>query len=217
MRVAVLGSGIVGKTLAAGFAARGHEAVMGSRTPDRADITDWLAGQGPTARAASLSEAAAFGELAVLATRWDGTKSAIDLTGPEHLAGKVVIDATNPMGMRDGRLRLLLGFDESAGEWVQQWLPDSKVVKAFNSVSYALMIDPDLPGGPPDMFIAGDDGQAKAHVTTILHDFGWPVIDAGDITASRLLEPLAMLHADYWVRTGELLHAFRMLMPTPHQ
>lgn len=148
----------------------------------------------------------------VLVVSWTGAENALKLAGAENLAGKVVIDATNPLrfvpGLAPG---LALGHTDSAGEQVQRWLPAARVVKAFNSVGYSQMFKPDFPDGPPDMFICGDDDAAKKTVTDILMSFGWSTIDIGGIEGSRLLEPLCVLWVDYAIRANSHSHAFKLL------
>jgi len=208
MRVGILGSGDVGKTLAGGFAGLGHEVKIGSRDPGK--LEDWLEKTGPKASAGTFAEAAAFGEILVLSTLWGGTEHAIQLAEVENFAGKVVIDTTNPLSFEGGP-HLAIGHTDSGGEQVQRWLPAARVVKAFNMVGYAHMVHPDFPGGPPDMFICGNDDEAKKTVTGILKDFGWPAIDIGGIEGSRLLEPMCILWVAYGARTGGWNHAFKML------
>ena len=196
MKVAILGTGEVGKALAAGFTKHGHDVRLGHRDPKE-----------PYAAAAK------FGEIAVLATPWSGTHNAIQLADPKNLAGKIVIDVTNPLKFEDGKPpALAVSGDDSGGEQVQRWLPQAKVVKAFNTVGHTLMVNPQIPGGPPDMFIAGNDAGAKQTVTQICKQFGWPVTDIGGIEGSRLLEPLAMLWVvvgfklNRWEQAWKLLH-----------
>jgi predicted dinucleotide-binding enzyme len=212
MRVGILGSGDVGKALARGFASRGHDVTIGSRTPEK--LSDFVAQQSGNVRAATFDETAKSAELAVFATLFEGTKSAIDLAGAENFAGKVVIDATNPLKFQEGKLpQLSLGFDNSAGEEIQRWLPAAKVVKAFNTIGNAHMIDPQFPGGPPTMFIAGNDHAAKRTVTEIIESFGWKgaVADVGGIEESRQLESLAILWVHYAFTQGTWSHAFKVL------
>lgn len=213
MKVGILGSGIVGQVLGKGFASLGHDVKMGSREPGSDAIKQWVAGVGGRASAGTVAEAAAFGEVAVLATRWDGTENAIRLAGPQTLAGKVVIDVTNPLVFApNAPPRLALGHTTSAGEQVQRWLPEARVVKAFNSVGNAHMFRPQFPGGPPDLFICGNDAAAKRTVTEIGKAFGWPgVIDIGGIDGARLLEPLAMLWIVHGIRSNSWNHAFKLL------
>jgi predicted dinucleotide-binding enzyme len=212
MKVGILGSGGVGQDLGLGFIGLGHEAKMGSRNPAKGEIKAWLAKAGRKASAGSFAEAAAFGEMAVLATKWSGTENAVRLAGPDNLAGKVVIDATNPLRARANAMpELAVGGQDSAGEQVQRWLPKAKVVKAFNSVNHAHMVKPSFSGGPPDMFLCGNDPSARELVAGICRDFGWGVIDMGGIEAARLLEPLALIYIQNAIRTGNWNCAFRLL------
>ena len=216
MRVGIIGSGPVGQALGLGFTqrvpGRGDEVMIGSREPESEKLAAWKTRAGERAATGTFAQAAAFAELAILATTWSGTEHAIHLAGPENLAGKVLIDTTNPLAHQPGGPpTLALGHSDSGGEQVQRWLPQTRVVKAFNIVGSAHMINPSFPAGPPDMFICGNDAEAKATVTRLLTEFGWPVIDIGGIEGSRLLEPLAMLWITYGARTGGWNHAFRLL------
>lgn len=120
-------------------------------------------------------------------------------------------DVTNPLDFSSQKPRLALGHINSAGETVQKILPKAKVVKAFNIAGNAHMFHPDFPGGPPTMFICGNDEGAKAEVIKILDSFGWETVDIGDIEGCRLLEPLAMLWIVHYMRTGKGDHAFKLL------
>jgi len=211
-RIGILGTGDVGRSLATGFAKHGHEVKVGSREPGSEKVTAMLAKVGHGATAGTFAETAKFGEVVVLATLWSGTESAIRLANPKHLAGKVVIDATNPLVFTpNAPPALALGHNDSGGEQVQRWLPEARVVKAFNTVGFAHMVNPSFPGGPPDMFIAGNDADAKAVVTTILKEFGWPTVDLGGIEGARLLEPMCILWVLYGIRTNSWDHAFKLL------
>ncbi len=212
MRVGILGSGGVGQDLGLGFIGLGHEVKMGSRNPAKAEIKAWLAKAGKKASAGTFAEAAAFGELTVLAIKWTGTENAISLAGPGNFAGKVVIDVTNPLAFKPNALPwLAVGGDDSASEQVQRWLPKAKVVKAFNSVNHAHMFKPSFPGGPPDMFICGDDDAARGTVAGICREFGWGVVDMGKLEAARLIEPLALIYIRNAIRTGNWNCAFKLL------
>ena len=212
MKVGIIGSGDAGRALGRGFVAHGHEAMVGSRDPSQERVVAWVAEAGAGASAGSFAEAAEFGEVAVLATGWEGTENAIRLAGPERLAGKVVIDVTNPLDFSAGMPpTLVLSGDDSGGEQVQQWLQESRVVKAFNIVGNAHMVDADFEGGPPTMFIAGDDPEAKATVTGILDEFGWETVDLGGIDRSRYLEPLAMVWIVHAASGAGIDHAFKLL------
>ena len=209
MKVGIIGSGAVGKALGHGFVTLGHEVKIGSRDPGK--LKDWVGTAGKNASAGTFDEVARFGEWIVLATLWTGTKSAIQLAGPNQFTGKILIDTTNPLDFSTMPPALAVGGNDSAGEQVQRWLPDARVVKAFNIAGNAHMFRPQFPGGPPDMFIAGNDEGAKKSVTGLLKDFGWPTTDLGPIEMSRYLEPLAMIWIAIWARTQSSNHAFRLL------
>lgn len=211
MKIGVLGTGDVGRTLAAGFARRGHQVMIGTRNPVDQKVQTWKTETGAGAEVGTFAEAAAFGSVLILATRWEGTENAIRLAGPESFAGKVVIDATNPLDFSTGAPRLAVGHTDSGGEHVQRWLPGAHVVKAFNTVGYALMVDPHLPGGPPDLFICGDSPDAKHAAARLAAELGWPTIDVGGIEGARYLEPLAMLWVAYGFSTNTWTHAFKLL------
>lgn len=209
VKVGVLGSGDVGKVLAGGFLKLGHEVRIGSRSPEK--LSEWAANAGSGASTGTFAEAAKFGDIIVLATLGEGTQSAIEMAGADNFDGKVVIDATNPLDFSSGGPQLSIGFNDSLGERVQRWLPKAKVVKAFNTVGNPHMIDPQFPGGPPTMFIAGNDADAKKLVTQVCEAWGWEVADLGGIEASRYLEPMCMTWVVYGIRTGQWNHAFKML------
>ena len=212
MKIGILGTGDVGQALGIGFATLGHDVKMGSRDPHQEKVKAWVSKAGAKASAGTFAEAAAFSELAVLCTIWTGAENAIRLAGPDHLAGKVVIDTINPLDFSGGiPPKLAVGHTDSAGEHVQRWLPNSRVVKAFNIVGSAHMFKPEFPGGPPDMFICGNDDQAKATVTDLLKTFGWSVIDIGGIECARYLEPLAMVWIRHFFRINSTNHAFKLL------
>ncbi|MCA9727290.1 MAG: NAD(P)-binding domain-containing protein [Candidatus Eisenbacteria bacterium] len=211
MKIGILGSGDVGQKLGAGFARHGHEVMLGTRDPQAEKIQAWIRESG--AQAGSFADTAAFGEMLILATQWTGTENALELAGREHFAGKVVLDATNPLDFSTGAPALSIGHTDSAGEQVQRWLPNAKVVKCYNTVGNALMIDPQLPGGPPDMFYCGNDDGAKKTVQDLLSSVGWNGIDLGGIESSRYLEPLAMVWIVHGFRTNTWGHAFKLLKP----
>jgi hypothetical protein len=199
MRIAVLGSGVVGRALAAGYAKHGHEVRIGTRQA----ALDGFAVDSPAG-------AAAWADVVVLAVK--GEASVDVITGvADEVAGKVVIDTTNPLDFSTGKPALFVGWSDSLGERVQRAAPGAKVVKAYNIVSNTLMVDPDLPGGPPTMLIAGNDEDAKATVAGLLTGTGWEVSDLGGIDASRHLEAICMAWVLHGVRTGTWDHAFKLL------
>jgi 8-hydroxy-5-deazaflavin:NADPH oxidoreductase len=212
MHIGILGTGDVGRTLGAGFAQLGHEVKMGSRNPQQDKVKAWVSHTGQGVSAGTFAEAAAFAEVAVLATHWEGTENVIRLAQPQNLSGKIVIDATNPLDFSAGGIpSLAIGHTDSGGEHVQRWLPEAYVVKALNTVGHAHMVHPQFEGGPPDMFICGNQAKAKRTVTNILIAFGWSVIDLGGIEGARYLEPLAMIWilSSFKAQNGN--HAFKLL------
>jgi predicted dinucleotide-binding enzyme len=212
MKIGILGSGDVGKALARGFLSRGHQVMMGTRDP--AKLADFKKEAGDALAVDSFADAAKFAEIVVLATLFenDAATHALELAGKANFNGKVLIDATNPIAYEEGKLpQLAIGFSDSAGEVVQRSVPEARVVKAFNIVGNPHMVDPKFDGGPPTMFIAGNDSGAKQTVTSILKSFGWQVIDAGGIEESRLLEALAMLWIHTGIRDGNFGQAFKLL------
>ena len=209
MKIGILGSGEVGFRLAEGLVRHDHRVMLGSRDPKQERIQDWSKSSG--AETGTLPETAAFGELIFLATAWSGTENAIRQAGSQNVADKVLIDVTNPLAQGPNGPSLALGHTDSGGEQVQRWLPDAKVVKCFSMVGARLMIDPKLPGGPPDMFYCGNDEGAKRSVHDLLQSVGWGAIDLGGIESSRYLEPMAMAWIVHGFRTNTWNHAFKLL------
>jgi len=209
VRVGVLGSGDVGKVLAAGFASLGHEVTIGSRDPEK--LREWASASNRVT-AGTFADAAKFGDILVLATLGAAAEDAIRLAGVDNFNGKVLIDATNPLDFSKGMPpTLFVGTTDSLGEQIQRLVPNARVVKAFNTVGNAHMINPQFPGGPPDMFICGNDAEGKKIVTQICGHFGWGVIDLGGIENSRYLEPMCLVWVLHGVRSGSWNHAFKML------
>lgn len=212
MKIGILGTGDVGKALGTGFVSAGHEVRMGSRKAGNEKARAWAAEAGPKASEGAFADAARFGEVVVLATLGSAAEEVVGLAGRDHLEGKVLIDATNPLSFPKGRPpELFVGHSDSLGERVQRRATGARVVKAFNTVGNAHMFKPDFPGGPPDMFIAGNDDGAKRTVTDILTSFGWGTIDLGGIEASRYLEPLCLVWVLHGIRSGSWSHAFKLL------
>ena len=213
MKIAVFGTGDVGQALGKGFVTLGHEVKMGSRSADNDKATAWAKEMGPKASVGTYADAAAFGELVVLATLGVANEEVLKSAGHDKLAGKVVIDATNPLDHSAGfPPKLAYAGNDSGGERVQKAVPNAKVVKAFNIVGNPLMFRPELPGGPPDMFIAGNDEEAKKTVGGILKDFGWgAVYDLGGIESSRYLEAMCMAWVLSAARDNHWMQAFKLL------
>lgn len=213
-RVGVLGSGEVGRRLAAGFASRGHDVMIGSRDPEKPDLRDWLAGEGAGIAPGTFREVAEHGELLVLAVLGDAAEEATADAGRENFSGKVVIDAMNPLDFSAGfPPRLSISGDDSLGERVQGLLPDAMVVKAFNTIGNAYFVDPRFSEGQPTMLIAGNDEAAKRTVTEVLAEFGWTdVVDIGGIAGSRELEAICIAWVKIGGARGAWDHGFKLLV-----
>lgn len=210
MNVGILGSGEVAKTLGAGFLKHRHTVMLGTRDANK--LADWRA-KNPGGKVGSFAEAAAFGELLVLAVKGDHALDALRLAG-SGLAGKVVMDATNPLAAAppvNGVLKFFTALDDSLMERLQRAHPDARFVKAFNSVGNARMVNPTYAAGRPTMFICGNDAAAKATVTSILDQFGWETLDAGGVEAARAIEPLCILWCIPGFLRNEWTHAFKVL------
>jgi predicted dinucleotide-binding enzyme len=192
MKVGILGSGGVAQVLGAGFLKHGHEVKLGSREPDK--LKTWAA-QHPRAELGSNAEAAQFGELLVLCAKGTAAAESLRLAGTANLAGKTVIDTTNPIAdapPTHGVLSYFTSMNESLMERLQREFPDARFVKAFNSVGGALMVNPPFKDRPT-MFLCGDDEAAKQTVSRVLEQFGWEPADMGKVEAARALEPLCIL------------------------
>jgi predicted dinucleotide-binding enzyme len=213
-RVGVLGSGEVGRRLAAGFHSRGHDVMIGSRDPSKPELSEWLSGGGAGVKAGTFEQAAAHGELLVLAVLGNAAEEAIAQAGPENFTGKVVIDTMNPLDFSDGfPPKLSVTGEDSLGERVQRALPDAKVVKAFNTIGNPYFVDPDFSEGKPTMLIAGNDERAKRTVSDVLADFGWPdAVDLGGIEASRELEAICIVWVKIGGARGAWDHGFKLLV-----
>jgi hypothetical protein len=211
MKIGILGSGDVAKSLAAGFLNHGHETMLGSREP--AKLADWKAKHSGT-RVGTFAEAAKFAEVVVLAVKGTASADALRATGAANFSGKTIIDATNPVTDDPpvhGVLKFFTGPNESLMEQLQREFAAARFVKAFSCVGHAFMVNPDFKGGPPTMFICGNDEAAKKTVRSILVQFGWDTADMGRAEAARAIEPLCLL----WCLPGFLRnkwnHAFKML------
>ena len=213
-RIGVLGTGMVGDALANGFLKHGYEVMRGTREP--AKLQDWKKKAGERAAVGTVPETARFGQVLVLAVKGTAAEAVLDSCGAGALAGKTVIDTTNPIADLppvNGVLRFFTSLDDSLLERLQKRFPATNLVKAFSSVGNALMVNPQLPGGPPTMFICGNDAGAKAEVGTILEQFGWEVEDLGAAEAARAIEPLCILWCIPGFRDNQWTHAFKLLKP----
>jgi len=211
MKVGVLGSGTVAKTLAIGLIERDHQVMLGTR--DTKKMADWLHDH-PLALAGSFREAAEFGDAVVLAVKGSASADALRAAGKANLKGKLVIDATNPIAdvpPVNGVLKMFTSLDESLMERLQREFPDAHLVKAFNSVGAGQFVNPQYKSGRPTMFICGNDGGAKMTATKILDQFGWEIADMGKVEAARAIEPLCMLWCILGFTKNEWTHAFKLL------
>ena len=211
MNVGILGSGIVAQTLGAGFLQHGHAVMLGTR--GAAKLADWQS-KNPGAKIGSFADAAQFGELLVLAVKGDAAEGALGLAGAEALAGKVVIDTTNPIAgtpPANGVLSFFTTMNDSLMERLQRAHPGVRFVKAFNSVGSAKMVNPRYAAGPPTMFICGNDDAAKQAAKTVLDQFGWETLDCGKAEAARAIEPLCILWCIPGSLHNEWSHAFKVL------
>lgn len=211
MRIGVLGAGDVAKVLGGGFRKHGHDVMMGTRAP--AKLADWAA-QNPTSRVGSFAETAKFAELVVLAVKGTAAADALRAAGASNLAGKPVVDATNPIADAppvNGVLRFFTDLDQSLMERLQREFESARFVKAFNSVGNACMVNPQFKGGKPTMFICGNDEAAKRIVSGILDEFGWETADMGKAEAARAIEPLCMLWCIPGLLRNDWVHAFKLL------
>ncbi len=212
MKVAVIGSGIVGEVLSDGFLKYGHTVMRGTREP--AKLADWAKKAGAKASVGTFDQAAKWGDLAVLAVKGTAAESAVKLCGPQNLAGKTVIDATNPIAdvpPVNGVLTYFTGPNESLMERLQRLAPQAHFVKAFSCVGNAFMVNPDFGGVKPTMFICGNSDAAKGQVREILLQFGWEIEDVGTVEAARGIEPLCILWCLPGFRSNEWSHAFKLL------
>jgi hypothetical protein len=216
MRIAVLGTGIVGRTLGTKLVELGHEVRMGSRTPDNEQAAEWVAEAGDRASQGTFADAAAFGELVLNCVGGAVALQALEAAGAENVDGKTLLDVSNPLDFSQGMPPTLTVCNtNSIGEEIQRKFPNTRVVKSLNTVNTAVMVDPGVVPGEHDLFVCGDDDGAKAQVSELLESFGWPsdrILDLGDISGARGME----MYLPLWLRlfstfgTGQLnIHVTR--------
>lgn len=211
MKIGIIGSGTVATALASGFLKHGHDVTLGTRTASK--LADWSK-KNPKARVGGFAEAAKFGELVILAVKGTVAMEALRAAGTANFAGKPVVDATNPIADAppvNGVLKFFTSLDDSLMERLQREFKEARFVKAFNSVGSALMVNPQLKGGKPTMFICGNDEAAKKTVRGILDQFGWETADMGKAEAARAIEPLCMLWCIPGLLHNDWTHAFKLL------
>jgi 8-hydroxy-5-deazaflavin:NADPH oxidoreductase len=216
VRFGILGTGVVGKTIAARLDGMGHEVMVGTRNPEettsRAEpdaygnppFSAWQE-EHPEVKLATFSEAAAHGEMVVNATSGVVSLEALELAGEDNLNGKVLVDISNPLDFSQGMPPILsVSNTDSLGEQIQRRFSEARVVKTLHTMNSYLMVDPaQLAGADHTVFVCGDDAEAKQAVTEVLRSFGWTdIVDLGDITAARGTEMLMPI----WLRLFGALH-----------
>jgi predicted dinucleotide-binding enzyme len=217
MKIGVLGTGMVGTTIGTKLVALGHEVKLGARKAGNEKAVGWAAKAGAGASEGSFADAAAHGEIVFNCTLGTAAVEAVVAAGEKNLGGKILIDTTVPLDLSRGfPPAITMRGDDSLGEQIQRALPGTRVVKTLNTINCNVMVDPARVPGEHDVFVSGNDADAKARVTAILKDwFGWQsVIDLGDITTARGTEGYILM----WLRLyGALKTAdfnIRVVRPT---
>lgn len=213
MKFGVLGTGSVGTTLASKLISLGHEVMLGSRSAANEKAIDWSGRNGANASIGTFEQAASFGEIIFIATLGSGAISALQLAKPGNFTGKTVIDVSNPLDFSQGKSpTLFTGLNDSLGEQVQRFLPKANVVKTLNIVNCEVMVNPSIVPGGPDMFVCGNNADAKEQVSGILKDFGWnSIIDLGGIDSARVIEPFVLLWVKGWLHFKTPYFAMKFL------
>lgn len=211
MKIAVLGTGIVGKTVAKDLIDAGFDVVMGTRDPSKEELLQWQEQEAPLVKLKTFKEAPEDSQLIICAVNFENLEGFFSEMDGADLDGKVIIDLGNPLTFKNGGPELAIGLNDSMGERMQKQFSTSHVVKGLNIVTAANMINPDFSEGIADMFIAGDSNEAKRQVSTFLESVGWRVVDLGSIEMSRYLEPLAMIWIKYAIDNQTSSHAFSLL------
>jgi predicted dinucleotide-binding enzyme len=203
MKIGILGSGMVAQVIGAKLLELGHEVKLGTR--DETKLDEWQDKAGSRGSVGSFAEAAAFGEVVFNCTAGGGSLNALDLAGEANLNGKILIDVSNPLDSSRGMPPTLLVCNtDSLGEQIQRAYPQVRVVKTLNTMNCNVMVNPSAVPGDHDVFVSGNDADAKARVTDILKDwFGWKsVIDLGDIATARGTEMYLPLWLRLWGALG---------------
>lgn len=206
MNIGILGTGIVGQTLATKLVSNGHAVTLGSRRAGNEKALAWVASAGERASQGSFADAAASAALVINATAGTASVEALTAAGSQNLAGKVLLDVANALDFSHGMPPTLDPCNtDSLGEQIQRTFPEARVVKSLNTVNCDVMVHPAIVPGSHTMFVAGNDDAAKEEVRALLEGFGWPpedVMDLGDITACRGMEMYVPLWLRLWGATG---------------
>lgn len=211
VKIGILGTGGVAQTLGTGLVSLGHDVMLGSRQAGGEKATAWVKATGNGASEGTLQDAARFGEMVVVATPGAAVAETVNAVGPENLAGKVVLDVSNPLDFSAGFARLAISGADSAGETIQRLAPEARVVKALNTVNQSVMVRPNWEGGTPDMMIAGNDAAAKEAISAILRQWGWNPIDLGGIVSARWLEAMILAWIALAVPSQRYTAAFKVI------
>lgn len=211
-KIGIIGSGIVGQTLANGFIKYGYKVMIGTR--DVSKLAEWKKQVGEKGQIGNFKQTASFGDIIVLAVKGTAAKEALEQAGASNLASKTIIDATNPIAdiaPENGVLKFFTNLDNSLMEQLQAAFPKANIVKAFNSVGNHFMVDPDFGGQKPTMFICGNNNESKQEVKKIIDQFGWETEDMGGVESARAIEPLCILWCIPGLRENKWNHAFKLL------
>ncbi len=224
MKIGILGTGVVGRTLAVKLNDLGHEVTIGTRNVSKTlsktstdtmgspPFKEWYSKYSEI-KLSAFADTTRFGEIIILATHGVATIGAIDLAEKNNFRGKVVIDTTNPLDFSQGmppKFAATLG--NSLGEKIQNHIPEAKVVKAFNTVNAYVMVSPKREEGNPDLFIAGNDEDAKKKIKSLAEQLDWEnIVDIGDISQSYWLESMTMFWVQYGLKYNNWTHAFKLL------
>lgn len=209
MKIAVLGTGLVGDTIGSKLIELGHEVMLGSRTAGNEKAKAFLAKHPGNARAGTFLEAAAFGEIIFNCTSGGASVEALMLAGESNLNGKILIDLANPLDFsNDFHVTLSIANTYSLGEMIQKTFPGVKVVKSLNTIWCGLMVNPGMiNGGDHNIFVCGNDARAKEKVKEILISFGWQdqnILDLGDISKARGTEMYLPLWLSIYGKTNNV-------------
>jgi len=211
-KICILGSGLVGQTLASGFIKHGYEVMVGTQHKEK--LSEWIKKSGYKGEIGSFTDAARFGEIIILAVKGTAAKDVLKIAKEENLNEKIIIDTTNPIADDapvNGVLNFFTSLDKSLMEELQSEFPKANFVKSFNSIGNAFMVNPDFNGIKPTMFICGNNDEAKKEVSKILFLFGFEVEDMGKVEAARAIEPLCILWCIPGFLRNEWVHAFKLL------
>jgi predicted dinucleotide-binding enzyme len=204
MRIGILGTGVVGQTIGSRLIQLGHDVMLGSRSATNEKAAKWVAENGERAHQGTFADTASFGEMVFNCTSGQVSLEALSAAGAANLDGKIIVDVSNPLDFSKGfPPTLTVCNTDSIAEQIQSAFPNSKVVKTLNTMTAAVMVTPSLVPGEHDIFVSGNDADAKQRVSDLLRSFGWrTIIDLGDVTSARGAEMILPL----WLR---LMGAFK--------